>query len=349
VNIQQTIIKGIKEQLFLNNYLVLPGFGGFVLKSQAAHFVSGGAQLKPPSKTISFNSQLRQNDGLLSIWLQNNLKCTAEESLRHLVDFSEYCTSILNAKRRLSIQDIGFFYLDFENNICFEPQPDSNFLTGSFGLSPISLHVIQRSEEPRKPVFTDRQVPSEHKTYQKKTSYRKFILPTVLTLLVIGLLGFIISGSRITGVLRSSLFNTGSTGKYIPLHYPDLNLKPVNDLKKPYVIDANGIATIEIDNKEIAVMAIPGLVNKKEHSRKHGAPVTQSKNYEIILGCFTVKENAQRLVSNLASKNIHAYISSRNQRQMYVVSFGGYDTKQQAASQLPIVQNVIPGAWIRKH
>ena len=53
--------------------------------------------------------------------------------------FSDYFTSVLSARRRLSIDNIGFFYLDFENNILFEPQPDTNFLTNSFGLSSISL------------------------------------------------------------------------------------------------------------------------------------------------------------------------------------------------------------------
>src|SRR5437868_7519242 len=139
MNVQQTIIKGIKEQLFRNDYLVLPNFGGFVLKSSPSRFSASGGLLIPPTKTVTFNVQLKQNDGILAIWLQNTLGCTSNEALAHLKDFSEFCSGILNAKRRLTLEGIGFFYLDFENNVCFEPQQDSNFLTRSFGLTPVSI------------------------------------------------------------------------------------------------------------------------------------------------------------------------------------------------------------------
>src|SRR4051812_36740741 len=113
MNVQQTIIKGIQEQLFYNDYLVLPDFGGFVLKKKASHYSPTGGSIIPPSKTVSFNVQLKQNDGILVLWLQNKLACTSSEALSHLVEFSHYCSGILNTKRRLTLDGIGFFYLDF--------------------------------------------------------------------------------------------------------------------------------------------------------------------------------------------------------------------------------------------
>src|SRR5688572_27641542 len=131
MNVQQTIISGIREQLFFHEYLVLPGFGGFVLQSAPSHFSPSGSLLIPPSKTLSFNSQLKQNDGILARWLEKKLGCSMIEATAHLKDFTEFCSGILSVKRRLNLEGIGFFYLDFENNICFEPKQDSNFLTAS--------------------------------------------------------------------------------------------------------------------------------------------------------------------------------------------------------------------------
>src|SRR6478609_428978 len=167
----------MKEQLFSNNYLVLPGFGGFVLKSRASHFSASGGSLLPPSKTVSFNSQLKQNDGIMALWLQNKLNCTAKEALAHLAEFAEFCTGVLSAKRRLTLEGLGFFFIDFENNICFEPQQDANFLGESFGLAPISLKPLI-AEAPEKfkessikePVFVDRRIEREELPIQKSTS-----------------------------------------------------------------------------------------------------------------------------------------------------------------------------------
>lgn len=44
------------------------------------------------------------------MWLQNQLKCTTDQSLKHLNDFSDYFTSVLSARRRLSIDNIGFLF-----------------------------------------------------------------------------------------------------------------------------------------------------------------------------------------------------------------------------------------------
>jgi hypothetical protein len=60
MNVQNHIIKGIKELLYSNNYLVIPNFGGFVLKQSSSHFSNSTGILNPPSKIVSFNKQLKQ-------------------------------------------------------------------------------------------------------------------------------------------------------------------------------------------------------------------------------------------------------------------------------------------------
>lgn len=353
MSVQQTIIKGIKAQLFLNNYLVLPGFGGFVLKSTPSHFSASGGMLIPPSKTVSFNAQLKQNDGILAIWLQNSLGCTANEALTHLTEFSEFCGGILTAKRRLSLEGIGFFYLDFENNICFEPQQDANFLSSSFGLTPLSVKPIEEErvrETKREPEFIDRTL---HTTEQHapfvpaKRSYRRLISPAILSLVVVSLLVLLTINSKINGDMRSSVFGENSGAAYQPIHYSELAITTDNKKQTAYVADANGIASLSLGGaKKIAVKV---LDNEMPLSANTGSELTSATNkFEIVLGCFTVLKNAQRMVKKISGRDIRVAISGKNAKGMYVVSNGSFKTKEQAIAQLQQLQSDFPNAWIKK-
>ncbi|MBX3164436.1 MAG: SPOR domain-containing protein [Bacteroidetes bacterium] len=346
MNVQQTIIKGIKEQLFYNDYLVLPNFGGFVLKSNSSHFSASGTLLLPPSKTVSFNAQLKQNDGILATWLQTQLNCNANEALNHLHEFSEFCTSILNTRRRLNLDNIGFFYLDFENNICFEPQQDANFLMKSFGLGAVSIQEIQmEAKEPKKePAFEDRVITVQTMPVQQKTkrNYSKLIAPSIVTLFFLSLLFLIVSNQKISGKLQASLFSSNNTTTYTPLTYPELIIQKDEIQKQAYIADANGIAALDLEDKTISVKAVESSKTKnsklKTSNSKH--------NYEVVLGCFSILENANRLSEKLSAQNIPASVSGKH-KGLYVVSIGA-SSKQQATETLSEIKSVVPKAWIKK-
>lgn len=355
MNVQQTIITGIREQLFFHDYLVLPHFGGFVLKSKHAHF-SGASSVLPPSKTVSFNAQLKQNDGVLTVWLQNRLKCTASEALNHLSAFAEYCTSVLNTKRRLTIDQIGFFYLDFENNLCFEPLPDINFLTDSFGLSAVSFkeilvdEIAQPQQHKRETVFIDRQVnPQINKVKSRRINLRT--ITTVLALLLLtALLLSVVANTRMTGQLRASLFGNIAPGLYQPVTYAALDLIPYKSQSPVYVADANGIAVLNINNeKDIAVKAVHTLkelklVNNLESGRMH---VLKSNSYEIVLGCFGVFQNAKRMAASVSEQNIPAEVADKNDKGLFTVSTGNFSSKDEALLKLQEIQKKYPKAWIK--
>jgi len=353
MNVQQSIIKGVKEQLFYNDYLVLPNFGGFVLKSNPAHFSTSGTLLLPPSKTVSFNAQLKQNDGILVSWLQSQLSCTASEALNHLHEFAEFCSSILNTRRRLNIDDIGFFYLDFENNICFEPQQDTNFLMKSFGLGAVSIQEIEvPAKEPKKePVFEDRIISTQTKEQtilpQKvKRNYSKFISPAIVGLFFFSLLFLIVSNQKISGKLQASLFGETSASVYSPLTYPELSLSKTDNSNQAYITDANGIAVLELDNKTFSVKAVE--TSKAKTSTHKTVLRKNNRSFEIVIGCFSVLENANKLIARLSQQNVEAVVLNKNYKGLFVVSVGGYDTKQEALAKLTTIKSSVPKAWIKK-
>ncbi len=350
MNIQQVIIGGIRELLFSHDYLVLPAFGGFVLKQSPAHISGGGGLFAPPSKTVSFNSQLKQNDGVLTIWLERKLACPPAEAQQHIQEFTQYCSGLLQVKRRLNLDGIGFFYLDFENNICFEPLPDANFLTESFGLSAVSLQPLETEmpELKREPVFEDRRetiVTATPKTARKR--YRQLVSPVLLGLIFVSLLGLLVNNVKMTGVLKASVLEGASKHHYENIHYSPLEILNESNANTAYVADANGIASVRLEeNKSVSVRVNAGISSVENSSavyRTHS-----SSKFEIVLGCFSIKANAAKMVKKLSKQNVKAFISGQNAKGLFVVSKGAFSTKDQAIEELQHLKDNFPNAWIKK-
>ncbi|MCW3075756.1 MAG: hypothetical protein JWO32_365 [Bacteroidetes bacterium] len=357
MNIHQTILQGVKEQLFFYDYLVLPGFGGFVLKKIPAHFSSTGSLILPPSKMVSFNSQLKQNDGVLVHWLQSELKVDSIQALKHLDDFAEYCRSLLGNRGRLNMDGIGFFYLDFENNICFEPQQHNNFSTESFGLSPVYLKELD-IEIPvlSKTVFIDREINSNTSVspaIKNQRNYRKVAVAAVSGAVLFSALLVVISTVKINGPLKAAVFGSEVKTTYSPVNYSDLQLKNLTTEKKDYLADANGIASLELDNnKIISVKALEieisnntATTTSRHHTLK---PSFAHKKFEVVLGCFSILNNAKKMVGILSQQNIKAIVAGQNEKGLYIVSGGGYSSKEEAQVQLAEIKSTYPNAWIKK-
>jgi len=343
MGVQNTIIRGIRESLHQHDYLVLPEFGGFVLKSRVAHFGSMGSSLLPPSRTISFNLQLKQDDGILAAWLSKELKCETAEALRQLKDFAAYCLGVLNTRRRISLDGIGFFFLDFENNICFEPQGDINYQRDSFGLEPLQLKPLAISEaaqDRRNFVFEDRPAaPALVNAPKRQFTLRRAIVPLVLILVLFALTGVLLNERKISGQLQAAFGGSAGTASYIPQKYCDLQLENSSLEPSAYIADANGIAVLSFSGRrQFSVKA--GEVTVTDTSNDKG-------QFEIVVGCFSKVENAKKLIRQLSRKNVQAALGGKNEKGLYLVHAGRFQDRAQAVSRIEQLRTKHPHAWIR--
>jgi hypothetical protein len=343
MGIQNTIIRGIRESLHRHDYLVLPDFGGFVLKTRFAHYGAAGNSLFPPAKTISFNLQLKQDDGILVNWLTKELNCDTKEALRQLKDFSSFCQGVLSARRRISLEGIGFFFLDFENNICFEPQADVNYHRGSFGLEPVQLKSLLPPEplqdRPRNFVFEDRPATAgSNQSQRPRVSVRRVLVPAILLLVLFALTGVLLNERRISGQLQAAFASVNGTELYAPQKYSPLQLEVTSTGIAAYVADANGIAVLQFSDR-------------RQFSVKAGGAspaLTKVARYEIVVGCFSKLENAKKLIRQLNKKAIHSELSGKNEKGLFLVQAGRFDERSQALTQIEQLHDKQLPAWVRE-
>lgn len=76
------------------------------------------------------------------------------------------------------------------------------------------------------------------------------------------------------------------------------------------------------------------------------------KAYSVVCGSFSVKENAQGLCAQLQNSGYKAGIVKNNEKNMYRVYIGTYDTKAEALSHMAEFKAAYPtredfqGSWI---
>ena len=127
----------IADLLLRHNCVIIPSFGGFVAKQVSAKIDYVNGTMLPPGKSLLFNKQLINNDGLIinELAMANDLTFDqANIEVKHKI---ATWNESLSGGQRVEIDKVGNLYLDAENNVCFEQDRFCNLLLQSFGLSKV--------------------------------------------------------------------------------------------------------------------------------------------------------------------------------------------------------------------
>lgn len=138
------ISKYIYDLLLDNDYVAIPGLGGFVCQYQSATMDRQRSLISPPSRTIAFNKALQQNDGLLiqHVVLKDVISYKdAEDKVRAFVT---ECNQQLHQIGSVQFPQIGRLYMDELRHIQFAPSYETLPLDNSFGLTAVPLMPISR-------------------------------------------------------------------------------------------------------------------------------------------------------------------------------------------------------------
>jgi nucleoid DNA-binding protein len=144
-----TIERTIEQLLHRHECVILPDFGGFIVRDSPCNFNAAKDAIKPFAKHIFFNPHLLDNDGLLVSAIQNAENLSYSEAL-------EFCKSAI-VQIRLEIEQnsnrtfgkLGTFHKG-QNSIWFAPNTNINLSVESYGLKPINVvqvHSVAEQKE----------------------------------------------------------------------------------------------------------------------------------------------------------------------------------------------------------
>jgi len=144
--------KYIEDLLYRYECVVIPDFGAFITSVNSAKSNQDGVFV-PPSKSISFNSKLQKNDGVLANYIAEVNGISFDEAMKIIkLSVSNFRDMILN-KDDITFDRVGVISHN-KNILEFKSSKTVNYLKQAYGLSNVSISTIKRSRKRSFPDFT---------------------------------------------------------------------------------------------------------------------------------------------------------------------------------------------------
>ena len=303
----------IAQLLYRYQCVTVPGLGAFLTEIQSAQLNESSNSFFPPKKMISFNANLKNNDGLLA----NHIAQAEKTSYEYAVSAIQY--EVFNWKKALeengvyAIKNVGDLCLNGDSNILFTPYDQTNYLTNSFGLSPFVSPLVKReifeqkiqAIEEKEPIVL---IPET----RRMNPYLKYAAIFVLGLGITGSVGYPLYQNQIA--TQTTLVETA--------------------VQK------------QVQNKiQEATFFIKSPIPAVTLSVKSAAEVKMS--YHIMAGVYREEKNAQKTFNQLIRLGYKARRIAPNRHGLFPVLYGSYVTIADAEKAKKEIQKKHnPEAWI---
>lgn len=328
----------ISDLLQFNECVTIPEFGAFIVNPSSAQIDMSKNKLVPPGRKISFNKNVKNNDGLLANAFAENQGVSYEDALEYLKAFVYQATSELQKQNLFELPGIGTFYRTSENLLKFEPdQMDSMMSFGleTFHLTPIHAQPYFGKENIHVTNTTTPEIQYIRKTGTwSKVGWGLAVLPFLAYLVWIPTKSGVLNKDKNFQFSNLNPFKPTPCEEYTPrtghlseldLNAKDLLLEDLNTSNLKFAIPETTNVVIAETPKEI-----------------------QKKRYQIVGGCFSEESNASRLMDKLISQGYEAEMLDYK-NGMFLVSYGGYITSKEARTALKKVKaNANASAWLYK-
>ncbi|AXT18535.1 SPOR domain-containing protein [Flavobacteriaceae bacterium AU392] len=300
----------ISDLLYRYECVIVPDFGAFLTQSISAKIEENNNTFYPPKKTLSFNEQLKSNDGLLANYIAEIEKIPYEIATKKITSKVKSLKSYLAQGETLSFDNIGELVLSNEEKLIFNPSYNLNYLTDAFGLSQfVSPSIIRESL--KEEVETLEKVIPIAITPEKRRS-KPYLKYAAIAITFIALGGLVASNYYVSQIEQHN-----------QLAQQEANTQIENRVQKATFIIDNPLPSVTLN------------VTK------------QSGNFHLVAGAFRIEENCDKKLQELQDLGYSARKIGKNRYGLHQVVYSSYDTRVEAQRALyNIRQKYDRDAWL---
>lgn len=300
----------ISQLLYRYQCVTVPGFGAFLTETQSAQLHESSNAFYPPKKLISFNSYLKNNDGLLANHIAQSEKTTYEDAVEAIHSEVGIWKNILEINERFTLKNIGELSLNPEKKVVFSPYEQQNYLTDAFGLNSFVSPTIKRESYKQETEILEEKAPIIFTPEKRKSrTFLKYTAVFVLAMTAAGSIGFKLYQDHVT---ENTLLVQTEVQKQVQ-----------NKIQE---------ATFFIENPMPAVT----LTVKEDRMP-----------YHVVAGAFRKEENAQKIYQELSDMGYKSRRLPQNKHGLFPVLYGSYPTYHEAWQAMSKIQKSHnPDAWL---
>ena len=321
------IEKYISELLYRYQCVGVPGFGAFLCEWQSAQVIVGQSSFAPPKKVISFNSNIKNNDGLLANHIALQEKISYEKALNRIQTQVVFWLEKLENKEHVVLENIGEIFSNSEHNFVFKPNTAINYLTDSFGLAGFNSPEIARANQIQTEIASEVKPIVEapvsiDNTVEDETP-------------VIPLNGKKRTKNWMKYAAAVAVFT--SAGTYGYKMYYDYSIEQQTSIVEKTVQE-------KINQRiQEATFVIPNPINAVDLTLE----TTHNGKYHVIAGAYRSKQNAMKAMNDLLSQGFEAHLLTENKYGLIPVAFGSFSNLNEAQNlKIQIKSKDSVEAWL---
>ena len=325
------LVKEIEELLYFHECVTVPEFGSFLVSNSNAKVDLKIGKFVSPKRKVSFNSLIKQNDGILAKYISSNKNISYQNALEEINEKIKIWFEKIKIDT-LIFKNIGEFYLNAENKICFQAYNTKNFSHDFYGLEdfkrlPINeseLKIITNKEKNSKNIIMDNDknenlaFEPESKDSGKKGKFK--IVAIITSLVVLSVLGYYFGNEYIQNErIRST----------------EIAQKKIKNNVQKATYDIGSISSLELNVKANIETVVDDTIL-----------VEQGDFYSVIAGSFRDERNAEKLLGKLKSEGFDASFAKNSPSGLFRVAYGRLKTKREAYQLLNFVKFTLElDAW----
>jgi hypothetical protein len=321
------IEKYISELLYRYQCVGVPGFGAFLCEWQSAQVIVAQNSFVPPKKVISFNSHIKNNDGLLANHIALQEKISYENAVSKIQTQVVFWLEKLENKESLVLENIGEIFSNSEHNFVFKPNTAINYLTDSFGLAGFNSPEITRENQIQTEIASE--VAPQIETPVSVDTTEEAETP------VIPLNGKNRTKTWMKYAAAVAIF--ASAGTYGYKMYFDYTIEQQTSIVEKTVQE-------KINQKlQEATFVIPNPINAVDLTLE----ASHTEKYHVVAGAFRSKQNAVNAMNDLISKGFEAHLLKENKYGLIPVAFGSFSNLTEAQNlKIQIKAKDSVDAWL---
>ena len=299
------IEKHISDLLYRYQCVTVPGFGAFLTETVSAHVTGSASSFFPPKKVVSFNANVKNNDGLLANHVALQEKMSYELAVIKIGDVVKEWTYLLQNRNRVVLKNIGEISVNNEMNWVFEPANTVNYLTDSFGLSSFVSPEITR-EVLKKEVETLEEKAPIIFTPERKRDY-SYLKYAAIFVVMLGAGGF---GYK-------TYYDQQIETKTLAVQ------KNVQEKVQQQIQEATFVISAPVEAVELSV----------------AAPVEEKMPYHLVAGAYRSEVNANKAITELKAAGFeNAKMLPINKHNLYPVVYGSFKNLNEAQTERKNIQ-----------
>lgn len=331
-----TLTRHIEVLLLENDCVIVPGLGGFIATMKPAHYVLSEQCIIPPTRVVTFNQNLKDNDGLLAQLYMHSFDATYPQAMMQLEKDIDSLIVALDTTCDVRMGSLGNLTKNLDGRISLSvsendqiPSPELYSLVAC-GITPIQEVEENDNADRGRQKDEEEEISEVKSTENRKTDYDE---ETKKKNHHLQLVDFSIAAA-VAAILL------------LVFAIPGLNTH--SGQEETYIAGT----PISHSRQNVATAAKPAVrVATKPEAKQEvsSSDVSVRDTFTIVLACNVTEINAKTFIQNLEKRGIMGACFTPGKTTRIV--YGSFDDENSAIDSLRSLRlkdAVFADAWILK-